>query len=740
MGKNRAEREEVQVKAVILAVKDGVGMGGTVCGRTKSMLPLFGKPVMEHLLVQLRNNGIAEACVVLGEEAEAIREYFGTGRRLGMELTYATAGKDGAAGRGLKAYMSDLEQEAVLVVPGNTLCDFDLRSAIEFHWEKQAQLTLVLTKQNAHTGSEWVRMDQEGRISEFTEPSLWRQDEDRWVSTGILLASPTILEELRGEEGMERWADALADLLEQGWSMYGCPGKGYWNRIEDWERYENCVTDVFQGKIQLEMGLPQRAPGIWSAAPLPEGVRFRAPCWIADNVHLEKGCRIGPCVMLEQDVQIGADSVVQRSVLMKGAKIPCGSRLTHAVAAGAESGPIRFAESGVISGVLGKTISPEVLVVIGRYLGTEGKVALGHGGGMGTRMLAQAAAGGITAAGAVALHHSLETPAQAAWLAQRYQLPASLFIDQQGERIFLYFFGRDGLALGRGREQRLEHALRQRGPLTAGTGGVGETEQAQVGMGDYCTDAVRRARLSRRGLRAVTVAVPGDRPEDRALKQCLSLLGCKIVGQWKKGIPEVGASRGGFCLLARDERGSILEPEQLLPLLCLLEMEHGGGKVAVPDGASAAVELVAAGFGGTCLRLGRDGRKAKHLYADLPWLWDAAFAAVRILSRMCATGESLEGLMAKTPRFSVRKREISLTYDRAQVMRELAKEQRREIVGEGVRIRTVNGWVYMAPLPQRQALRVVAESQDMELAAELCDFYAERVQMAERRIRGSGEK
>lgn len=271
-------------------------------------------------------------------------------------------------------------------------------------------------------------------------------------------------------------------------------------------------------------------------------------------------------------------------------------------------------------------------------------------------------------------------------------------------------------------------------------GGVGETEQAQVGMGDYCTDAVRRARLSRRGLRAVTVAVPGDRPEDRALKQCLSLLGCRIVGQWRKGILEFGASRGGFCLLARDERGSILEPEQLLPLLCLLEMEHGGGKVAVPDGASAAVELVAAGFGGTCLRLGRDGREAKRLYAELPWLWDAAFAAVRILSRMCATGESLEGLMAKTPRFSVRKREISLTYDRAQVMQELAKEQRREIVGDGVRIRTVNGWVYMAPLAQRQALRVVAESQDMELAAELCDFYAERVQMAERRIRGSGEK
>ena len=781
------------MKAVILAVEDGMWMGEMMCSRPKSMLPLFGRPVIEHLLTQLRKNGIAEACVVLGDEAEVIREYFGTGCQWGVELTYVLAGKRGAAVRGLKDYMPDLEEETFLVVPGNTLCDFDLRSAIEFHREKQAQLTLLLAKQTTHTDAELVRIDQEGRICGFAEPSLWRQDEESWFATGMLLINSSVLGELQGGEGAGMWADALLGLAEKGRRIYGCPGRGYWNRAEDWERYEACVADVFRGKIQLEMGLPQRAPGIWSAGPLPEGVSLNSPCWIGENVHLGEECRIGPFAVLEQDVQIGAGSMVQRSVLMKGAeaaervtlygavlceraevrrevvlnagvvlgegavaeecvvlmegvricregRVPCGSRLTRAAAPGVYSGPIRFSEGGVISGVLGQSIDPEVLMIIGGHLGKEGKVALGHGGGVGARMLAQAAAGGITASGAVVLHHSLETPAQGAWLAQHYQIPMSLFIEQQGERVFLHFFGRDGLALGRGRERRLEYALHQSGQLPVRAGGVGETEQAQVGMGDYCTDAVRRARLSRRGLRTVTVAVSGDQPEERALKQCLSLLGCRVVGEWRKGIPEFGASRGGFRLMARDERGSILEPEQLLPLLCLLEMEHGGGKVAVPDGASAAVDLVAAGFGGACLRLGRDGRKAKSLYAALPWLWDAAFAAVRILSRMSATGESLEGLMAKTPRFSVRKREIPLTHDRARVMQELEKEQRRELVGDGVRIRAVNGWVYMAPLARRQALRVVAESQDMELAAELCDFYAGRVQLADRRVRESGEK
>ena len=231
----------------------------------------------------------------------------------------------------------------------------------------------------------------------------------------------------------------------------------------------------------------------------------------------------------------------------------------------------------------------------------------------------------------------------------------------------------------------------------------------------------------------MTVAVSGERPEARGLKQCLRLLGCRVEDRWRKGIPEFGAAHGGFYLTARDERGSILEPEQLLPLLCLLEMEHGGGAVAVPDGASAAAELVAAGFGGTCLRLGRDGIRARRLYASLPWLWDAAFAAVRLVSRMSATGERLEALMARTPRFSLRKREVSLLHDRARVMRALAGEPGREVVGDGLRLRAGNGWVFLTPHTRRQALRVVAESPDLELAAELCDLYVGRAMRADRR-------
>ena len=110
-------------------------------------------------------------------------------------------------------------------------------------------------------------------------------------------------------------------------------------------------------------------------------------------------------------------------------------------------GALLFGDGGVIRGVLEK-IWARGLMTIGGVLGCEGQVGLGYWGGNGARMLAQAAASGIAAAGGTPLAHDLECAAQAAWLAEHHQIPVSLFLEQEGDRIYLHLFGRSGLPLG----------------------------------------------------------------------------------------------------------------------------------------------------------------------------------------------------------------------------------------------------------------------------------------------------
>ena len=82
----------------------------------------------------------------------------------------------------------------------------------------------------------------------------------------------------------------------------------------------------------------------------------------------------------------------------------------------------------------------------------------------------------------------------------------------------------------------------------------------------------------------------------------------------------------------------------------------------------------------------------------------------------------------------MRKREVPLRADQHRVMHELARRHHRELTGDGLRVRTGNGWVYVAPMLRRHALRVVAESADLELAAELCDLYVGRAARTDRAI------
>ena len=72
--------------------------------------------------------------------------------------------------------------------------------------------------------------------------------------------------------------------------------------------------------------------------------------------------------------------------------------------------------------------------------------------------------------------------------------------------------------------------------------------------------------------------------------------------------------------------------------------------------------------------------------------------------------------------------------DRGRVMQALARESARQPQGEGLRMRTANGWVSLTPLARRSALRIIAEGPDLELAAELCDFYAGRAAALDRAI------
>jgi len=781
------------MKAVILAGGEGVRIRPLSLGRPKPLLPLMGRPVAEHIIGKLKKHGITEIFVTLGYQAQAVRDALGTGELFGVRLHYVVEEEPLGTAGSVRRCLPELGGEDFLVIGGDCIFDLDLTAAMRRHRERRAEATLVLYRHPDPTQYGLAVTDRTGTIQRFVEKPSWGEVMTNTINTGIYILSPAAMARVPEGKACDFGRDLFPDLLREGRVLHGCILEGYWRDIGDCGAYLDCVCDALAGKVKLESSLPQIAPGIWSAAGVPEGVSLVPPCWIGPEVMLGAGAIIGPHVVLERGAWVGARAMVQRSVLMEGAgagprstlygavlgrqatarrgsvlnegvvlgehalaedgavlmervrlwpgqAAPAHCRVTGTMTGGSQKGALRFRDGGVIYGVPGEDLGPEALLLLGSVLAADGSVGIGSTGTPVTQMLSRAAQAGVAAAGGQAVLHDLHSPVQGAWVAARQELPVSLFLEESDGGVWIHFFDGRGLPLGKEREQKLEHTL-LRGEVRRVRGAkVEEGRSLPLTQRQWADETARQAKLKQAMLKRPTVAVEGTAPENSALREALLALGCHVEERWRAGIPAFWAEHGGFRLYARDEKGACLDPGQMLALVTLIEMENGAGTVAVPAGASAAVDLVAAGYNGTVLRLDRDGSRARECYGAMPWLWSAPAAAVRICSRMGVSNQKLESLMTKTPRFHAWKREVPLSAERGRVMEALAARRERTEEGEGLRLRTGSGWVYVVPLARRPALRILAEGPDLELAAELCDFYAARAAELDRAQKSLSER
>ena len=110
-------------------------------GMPKPMVPLLGRPVMEHIIGLLKRHGIDEIAVTLCYMPEAVQSYFGDGQKWGVRLHYFIEEAPLGTAGSVRACAPFLEGEDFLVISGDSVCDLDLTAAMEFHQAKRAQAT-----------------------------------------------------------------------------------------------------------------------------------------------------------------------------------------------------------------------------------------------------------------------------------------------------------------------------------------------------------------------------------------------------------------------------------------------------------------------------------------------------------------------------------------------------------------------------------------------------------------------
>ena len=754
-----------EMKAVILAGGAGTRLQPLTTELPKPMVSLLGRPVLEHILLLLRRHQVTEAAVTLHYHPEAITGYFGDGSAWGMHLHYFYEDTPLGTAGGVKACRDFLGQEDFLVISGDCVSDFDLTDCYRLHRQRQAEATLLLHRVAEPLEYGLVRTDQEGRVLAFVEKPGWGQVFTDQVNTGIYLLAPSVLDLVPEGEPFDFSKNLFPELLRQKRALYGQVPAGYWRDMGECGSYLQTVEDALEGRVKLDMTLPQQSTGVWSAEPVPDSVEVLAPCWIGSDVTLAPWSNIGPHTVLEpgstvgrgcrlrrtvvMGASVGAESQVEGAILCPHAKIGegCflypgsvvgadawlgdhatlrpqvrlwpglhiqpGSRVTSTQVHGPGPGSLHFDNYGVIHGIIGGDVDTEQVMDLGSALASMGQVALGHCGGAGAEALALAAAAGVTAAGGWVIRHNGTTPAAANWLCDYYGLSGGLFLEQQGEQLTLYPVTAGGQPLEREAQRKLENDLLRRNfrrPPATEMGG--ETQLTSI-MESYLAAAVQSAGVA--GSYPCTLAVE---PGQTLLKQGLRWLGCQLAERDVVGVPAMALASGGRELLIWTEDGERRSREEVLLLACAALLDSGQRNLYLPPEAPAAIERLARDRGGTVQRM-ESGAPTGCQRS----LRDGLFAACQIVRYVQRTGETLSQLFRRLPGCQVQRRVVPLRTSRSAVMGAISRQYPdAQRMKQGMRLDLKDGSVWIAPANDREALRVVTEGARAETALELCDF------------------
>jgi NDP-sugar pyrophosphorylase family protein len=230
-------------QAIILASGAGTHMRPFTYEIPKPLIPVNGKPLLEHGLVLLRNFGIKDIIITVSHLAPKIMEHFGNGNQLGVNITYVPEKKLTGTGGALRAARPHLSDSPFLVLYSDVLFDLDVTEFLAAHQKNQAAVgTIALTSVADPSTYGAVRL-RGNRVVQFSEKPAADQDVSRLVFAGCAAFDPTIFELLpERKTPLSLEQDVFPELIKAG-QLYGYPFEGRWFDVSTPEVYERVVKE-----------------------------------------------------------------------------------------------------------------------------------------------------------------------------------------------------------------------------------------------------------------------------------------------------------------------------------------------------------------------------------------------------------------------------------------------------------------------------------------------------------------
>ncbi|MGB9938195.1 MAG: sugar phosphate nucleotidyltransferase [Methanobacterium sp.] len=309
--------------------------------RPKPMIPLVNKPIIQYTVDRLKQFGFNDIIMTLNYMSTNIKNHFKDGSNFGVDIRYSVEKWPLGTGGSVKKAEKYID-DTFMVVSGDVLTDINFKEVLDFHKEKGALATMVLTEVEDPSHFGISVMDKNNKITEYLEKPSPEEVFSNVANTGIYIFEPEIFEffeEFKGKEQVDFSNDIFPEVIKQDAGIYGYVFNGYWNDVGRPETYLEATNDILNQELEQNFYKSKIEEGIGKIGDIWVGenvsihkkARIEGPVVIGDNCSIEKGCKISRGSVIGDNVSIGKDVKIDGAVLLSDSIIEDNSFLTGCI-------------------------------------------------------------------------------------------------------------------------------------------------------------------------------------------------------------------------------------------------------------------------------------------------------------------------------------------------------------------------------------------------------------------------
>ena len=316
------------MKGYILAAGEGVRMRPLTSNIPKPLLPVAGKPFLEHNIDALKDAGIKDIVLLIGWKAHRIREHFGDGKAFGVRIDYVEQ-KERLGTAHAIGMVKDRMDSAFLCLYGDVVLTKESVKGLVQHHKMVKGSVMALTTVEDPSRYGCIKAE-DGVVMDIVEkPEV---PEGNMVNAGAYILEPEIFDAISETKKSPRGEFEVTDsfkILMKKTHLYTHRLEGEWIDVaRPWDLLEANRILMKGLETNIEGEVSENATVV-GAMQVGKGSHVKAGSYIEGPVIIGKDCEIGPNAYIRPSTSIGDNCKVGNAVEVKNSIVMDHTKIPH---------------------------------------------------------------------------------------------------------------------------------------------------------------------------------------------------------------------------------------------------------------------------------------------------------------------------------------------------------------------------------------------------------------------------